>query len=170
MFVFRFPETSQNLISFRQLLFLLFQREKSENPRNLPKWPHSRAKMIWSFWSFLKWRGDNPTKMSEFEFSSSIFMSKIISILHICFKNIELVKELWLLTIFDNVTPLFKPVSTIVIPRVYIDRIIIPEVSKWISIPPAFMEAAWGCSLETKQISHDNGSRIKYALPFPGWV
>ena len=49
LFVFRFPETSQNLISFRQLLFLLFQREKSENPRNLPKWPLPVAKMIWSF-------------------------------------------------------------------------------------------------------------------------
>ena len=36
-----FLETSQNLISFIQLLFSLFQRvdplEKSENPRNLPK-------------------------------------------------------------------------------------------------------------------------------------
>ena len=41
LLVFGFPETSQNLISFRQLLFSSFQRgdpfEKSENPRNLPK-------------------------------------------------------------------------------------------------------------------------------------
>jgi hypothetical protein len=38
---FGFPETSQNLISFSQLLFSSFQRgdplEKAENPRNLPK-------------------------------------------------------------------------------------------------------------------------------------
>ena len=51
--VFGFPETSQNLISFRQLLFSLFQRgyplKKSQNPRNLPKLPQTGAKMIWSF-------------------------------------------------------------------------------------------------------------------------
>ena len=51
LLIFGFHETSQNLMSFRQLLFLLFhggdQREKSENLRNLPKrrqsyptWPH----------------------------------------------------------------------------------------------------------------------------------
>ena len=41
LLIFGLPETSQNLMSFRQLLFSLFcggdQREKSENPRNLPK-------------------------------------------------------------------------------------------------------------------------------------
>ena len=37
LLVFGFPETSQNLMSFRQLLFSLFhggdQRKKSENPK-----------------------------------------------------------------------------------------------------------------------------------------
>ena len=54
--VFGFPETSQNLISVRQLLFSIFQRggegdpeKKSKKPRNLPKLPRPVAKMIWSF-------------------------------------------------------------------------------------------------------------------------
>ena len=38
LLVFGFPETSQNLMLFRQLLFSLFhggdQRKKSENPKN----------------------------------------------------------------------------------------------------------------------------------------
>jgi hypothetical protein len=41
LLVLVFPETSQNLMSFRPLLFLLFhggdQREKTKSPRNLPK-------------------------------------------------------------------------------------------------------------------------------------
>jgi hypothetical protein len=41
LLVLGIPETSQNLMSFRQLLFFCFMgvepREKSENPRNLPK-------------------------------------------------------------------------------------------------------------------------------------
>jgi hypothetical protein len=49
-------------MSFRQLLFSLFhggdQREKSENPRNLPKSPLPVAKMIWSF---------NPPLTSQFQ-------------------------------------------------------------------------------------------------------
>ena len=57
--VFPFPETSQNLIPFIQLLFSLFQRgdslEKSENPRNLPKYgPQFGAEMIWSFRLFIR--------------------------------------------------------------------------------------------------------------------
>ena len=54
MLVFRYPETSQNLSSFINLLFSLFQRgipfKKSKKPRNLPKLPRPVAKMIWSFW------------------------------------------------------------------------------------------------------------------------
>jgi len=40
---FGFSETSQNLISFRELLFASFHRKdsfkKSPNPKNLPKFP-----------------------------------------------------------------------------------------------------------------------------------
>ena len=53
LLAFRFPETSQNLISFRELLFSLFQKgdplKKSKTPRNFPKLPCPVAKMIWSF-------------------------------------------------------------------------------------------------------------------------
>jgi hypothetical protein len=55
LLVLGFPDTSQTLISFEQLLFLLFQRyplKKSKKPRNLPKLPklpQTGAKMIWSF-------------------------------------------------------------------------------------------------------------------------
>ena len=51
LLVFRFPETSQNLISFRQLLFSLFHYlKKSKKNRNLPKLPRLVTKMIWSFY------------------------------------------------------------------------------------------------------------------------
>ena len=43
LLVFGFPETSQNLISLRQLLFIYL----SKKPRNLPKLPQTGAKMIW---------------------------------------------------------------------------------------------------------------------------
>jgi hypothetical protein len=37
LLVFGFPETSQNLISFRQLLFSLFQNQSIQNPQKSAK-------------------------------------------------------------------------------------------------------------------------------------
>ena len=39
LFVFRFPETSPNLISFRQLLFSLFQRKNPKTPEICQNYP-----------------------------------------------------------------------------------------------------------------------------------
>ena len=58
LLVFALPEPSQNLMSFRQLLFSLIQREKSkkiQKPKNLPKLPQTGAKMIWSFYVSFFW-------------------------------------------------------------------------------------------------------------------
>ena len=56
LLVFGFPETSQNLMSFRQLLFSLFhggdQRKKSENPRKVSNVRHPYLRILFPFMIF----------------------------------------------------------------------------------------------------------------------
>ena len=81
--VFRFPETSQNLITFSQLLFSLFQMgnplKKSKKPRNLPKLPRPVAKMIWSLCSLEITNWHIVKKMADTVHNLFIFQIKIIS-------------------------------------------------------------------------------------------
>ena len=53
LLIFGFHETSQNLMSFRQLLFSLFhggdQRKKSENPRKVSNVRHPYLRILFPF-------------------------------------------------------------------------------------------------------------------------